>query len=144
MTSLTKIKIRQSENTKESRNLEIRIGNLSENIWPWPESRLFLLVGVLGTLDYISTYCFLQINGDKTCETGLLASWALATGGFLLLFIIDLVSILFLITIAIIIKRVCQNSRFFGLSRTASILLLIPYATVTALAVCNNFVITFL
>lgn len=125
-------------------DLERLTSLLSRTIWPWPESRLPLMVVILIGIDFLSTVTFLRISGGRFGEAGLLASWALQTGGYTGLFIMDLSAIGLLVIGATSIKRLYIRKGRSDLGRTAFVLLLAPYAVATVAVVCNNIIIIFL
>ena len=117
----------------------------SIRLWPWRESLLVILVVLLATLDYISTYAFLELSGNKYLyESGKLASWALHKGGFTLLFCVDIAAISALILLAISLRFFQFRLGFRGYGRTCFVVLLIPYAVITLAVIFNNVVLVFL
>lgn len=92
-----------SEKAREiDRGFGIKAERVSLLIWPWPEMRLLVLIGSLAFLDFASTYYVLELSGKaNVSESGSLALWSLDNGGFLLLFIIDLLAAVFLALIAL-------------------------------------------
>ena len=72
--------VRQS--IERDKKLEKPIERISMLIWPWRESKLVFFVSLLALLDYISTYIAIKFNiGHQVYEAGLIAKWALDTGG---------------------------------------------------------------
>lgn len=111
----------------------------SRKLWPWPESKLIFLVTLLVGLDYASTYAFLDLGRNhQVVEGGLLAGWALQTGGFLKLLLVDAITVGGLILLGLGLKSLYSRLGFPGLGRTALIFLLIPYFIVTLAVVYNN------
>ena len=118
---------------------------LSRLLWPWRESRLLVLVIFLFVLDYVSTYAALELGGNRyVYEGGLLAGWALRTGGFIRLFWVDMAAASFLLLTAITSRFVCSRFGFSGFGRTAFVIVLVPYVVIAMAAVFNNIVLTFL
>ena len=118
---------------------------LSRLLWPWRESRLLLLVIFLFVLDYISTYAVLELSGNRhVYEGGLLASWALRTGGFIRLFWVDIAAASLLLLTAITIRFVCSKFGFSGFGRSAFVVVLVPYVVIAMAVIFNNIVLTFL
>ncbi|MFC1916405.1 hypothetical protein ACFLW4_06950 [Chloroflexota bacterium] len=118
---------------------------VSRALWPWRYSLLLALVGFLAVLDYTSTYIALELSGNKYLyEGGLLANWALRTGGFAALFLFDLAAISTLLLAALTIRFLYYKFGFKVLGRTASVVMLLPYVVITTVAVLNNVTLTFL
>jgi len=130
---------------KRDRGRERYVETVSRYLWPWRESRLITLVGLLAVLDYASTYAFLELSGNNNVyERGLIASWALRMDGFKGLLLVDILVITALIISAIGIRHVYIKFGFKGFGRAAFVLLLTPYVIVTMAVVYNNVVLTFL
>ncbi len=124
---------------------EPRMAALSKYLWPWRESRLLLLIGLLSVLDYVSTYAVLALSGkNNVYEHGPLASWALQRGGFTGLFLIDLGAVSTLVLTAILVQRFLSRFGFDGFGRMGFVLVLVPYVVIAMAAVYNNIVLTFL
>ena len=125
--------------------LEKQFEEASINLWPWRETKLIWLVCVLIMLDFISTYAFLELSGNpKLDEKGSLASWALDTGGFLFLLLIDFVAVGILIGLAIAFRKAFMRQGFAGYARASFVFMLLPYSVVTFAIVFNNIVLTFI
>lgn len=117
----------------------------SRFLWPWRESWLLAMVGLVAVLDYVSTYAVLELSGKVDIyEAGPLASWALQMGGFSRLFWVDMAAAITLLLVAIIIRGLHFKFGFKGFGRTAFVVVLVPYVVVTMAAIFNNVVLTFL
>ena len=118
---------------------------VSRSLWPWRESLLLAVVGLLAALDYVSTYAALELSGNNYLyEGGLLASWALRTGGFTGLFLADIAAVSTLLLAALTIRFLHSKFGFNGFGRTAFVAMLVPYVVITMAAILNNVVLTFL
>jgi len=118
---------------------------VSRSLWPWRESLLLAVVGLLAALDYVSTYAALELSGNKYIyESGPLAMWALKMGGFPGLFLVDVAAVGTLMLAAITIRSLHSKFGFKGFKRTAFAVVVIPYVVMTMAAIFNNIVLTFL
>lgn len=118
---------------------------VSRSLWPWRESLLLPLVSCLAVLDYTSTYIALELSGNNYLyEGGLLANWALQTGGFTGLFLVDIAAISTLLLAALAIRFLHFRFGFQGFGRTAFVAMLVPYVVITMAAILNNVALTFL
>jgi len=127
------------------RSSERYVEAVSRSLWPWPESLLLALVGLLAMLDYVSTYAVLELSGRlDVYESGPLASWALRTGGFTGLFLVDMAAASALLLVAVTIRLLHSRFGFNSFGRAAFVVVLVPYVVVTMAAVFNNIVLTFL
>jgi len=118
---------------------------VSRFLWPWRESWLLLLVGLLAILDYISTYTLLKLSGKMAIyEGGALASRALQIDGFRGLFLMNITAVSALSLTAVTTRFLYTKFGFKGFGRTAFVILLVPYAVVAAAAIINNLLILFL
>jgi len=80
-----------SKSLERDRASERYVEAVSRFLWPWRESWLLALVGLVAVLDYASTYAVLELSGNEyVYEGGPLASWALQMGGFTGLFLVDM------------------------------------------------------
>jgi hypothetical protein len=132
------------KNRQRDRGLDRYVGKLSRILWPWRESWFLVVVGCLCILDYASTYSALEISGNTGIyESGPLASWALETGGFALLFLVDIVAIGILSLIAAITRSLYLHFGLRGYGRAAFVFLLVPYVVITMIAIINNVLLTF-
>jgi hypothetical protein len=129
---------------ERERRLERPLESLSRSLWPWSESRLLCLVILLGAMDYASTYAFLNYSKSHPFEGGLLAGWALRTGGFLRLFLVDAASIAGIILLAIGVRYLYTRMGFRGFGRAAFVFSLFPYIMVALAVVYNNVLLAFL
>ena len=140
---IAKDKIRRS--IERERMLEQYFEAASLRLWPWRDSLLVALVGLLATLDYISTYAFLELSGNKSLyEGGTLASWALHKGGFTLLLFVDIAAVSALILLAVSLRFFQFRSGFRGYGRICFVVLLLPYVVITLAIIFNNVVLVFL
>jgi len=127
------------------RAMEKRFQEASTNLWPFREAKLIWLVCVLAMLDFISTYAFLDLSGnDNLEEKGSLAAWALRTGDFLLLLLIDALAVGILIGLAYAFRKAFNKRGFPGYARASFVFMLLPYTVVTFAIVFNNIVLTFI
>jgi len=118
---------------------------VSRFLWPWRESWLLLLIGLLAVLDYISTYTLLKLSGEMAIyEGGALASRALQIDGFRGLFLMDITAVSALSLAAVTARFLYTKFGFKGFGRTAFVILLVPYAAVAAAAIMNNLLMLFL
>ncbi|MFC1931210.1 hypothetical protein ACFLXJ_03310 [Chloroflexota bacterium] len=130
---------------KTDQSSEHYVEAISRVLWPWGDSLLIALIVLLALLDYISTYVALEISGNEYLyEGGLLASWALRTGGFAGLLLFDLAAISALILVALAIRYLHSKFGFEAFGRAASVVMLVPYVLITVFAILNNFTLTFL
>jgi hypothetical protein len=132
-------------NIERERPLERPLERVSRKLWPWSEAKLVRYVILLAAMDYLSTYVFLEISPNRHLrEGGPLAGWALRTGGFGKLFLVDAAIVLILISLAIGFRWLYGRLGFGGLGRTAFVFLLVPYFVVTLAVVYNNILLAFL
>ena len=143
MVGLTKDIIKKS--LEVDRSTERYVEAVSRSLWPWGESRLLALVGLLVMLDYLSTFAALELSGNKYLyEGGLLANWALQTAGFAGLFLFNIFIISALLLTALTIRFLHFKFGFEGFGRAAFVVMLAPYVVVTMAAIFNNVLLTFL
>ncbi len=127
------------------RSMERYVEAVSRSLWPWKESWLLVLVGLLAVLDYISTFTALELSGNKYLyEGGILAGRALQMGGFAGLFLFNIFIISTLLLTALTIRFLHFKFVFKGFGRTAFVVMLAPYVVATMAAILNNVVLTFL
>lgn len=127
------------------RSTERYVEAVSRSLWPWGESRLLALVGLLVMLDYLSTFAALELSGNKYLyEGGPLANWALQTAGFAGLFLFNIFIISALLLTALTIRFLHFKFGFEGFGRAAFVVMLAPYVVVTMAAIFNNVLLTFL
>ena len=130
---------------KVDRSTERYVEAVSRSLWPWRESRLLALVGLLVMLDYLSTFAALELSGNKYLyEGGPLANWALQTAGFAGLFLFNIFIISALLLTALTIRFLHFKFGFEGFGRAAFVVMLAPYVVVTMAAIFNNVLLTFL
>lgn len=136
---------RLRERIARERKLDRPIGAFSRVLWPFPESKLVFYVCILAVLDYASTFTALELSGNnQISEIGLMAKWALQTGGFPKLLLVDAASIGILICLAIGARFLYSKLGFNGFGRAAFVFLLIPYFLFIWAAVVNNVLLAFL
>jgi hypothetical protein len=134
--------VRQS--IERDKKLEKPIERISMLIWPWRESKLVFFVSLLALLDYISTYIAIKFNiGHQVYEAGLIAKWALDTGGFGKLFFVDVAVIGTFILIALGVSSIYSRLGHQGYRRAAFIFILLPYVVFMFGVVINNTINTF-
>jgi hypothetical protein len=139
------VKDRLKRSIERERYLEKHFEAVSMRLWPWRDSSLVALVGLLAVLDYISTYAFLELSGNKSLyESGKLASWALQKGGISLLFWTDVAAVSALILLAVSLRFFQFRFGFRGYGRACFVVLLIPYVVITLAVIFNNVVLVFL
>ena len=130
---------------ERDRRAEGRVEAVSRLLWPWRESRLVVLVGLLALLDYATTCAGLELSGKGHIEEGgMLAGWALRVGGLGWLFLVDMGAVIALSIVALTARFLYFKFGFRGFGRAAFVVLLVPYAVVAVAAVVNNLVLTFL
>jgi hypothetical protein len=147
--TMPKISESWKDNAKKSREIERKLERpfekFSRFLWPWAESKLILFVSLLAVLDYVSTFAALELSGNnQISEAGLLAKWALETGGFLKLFLVDAGAIGTILFLAIGVRALYRKWGFPGFGRTGFVFLLIPYAVIIMGIVINNIILTFI
>jgi hypothetical protein len=132
-------------NTEREQKLDSFLKNFSYRLWPYKESKLLLYVGLLALLDYTSTFNVLELSGrDDVYEAGMMANWALNTGGFLGLFLFDVVAIGVIIGLAFIFRARYKKAGLEGFGRAAFLFMLVPYFLVIIGVVVNNVLLAFL
>jgi hypothetical protein len=134
--------VRQS--IERDKKLEKPIEQISKLVWPWPESKLVLFVCLLALLDYISTFFAIKFNvGHQVYEAGLIAKWALDTGGFAKLFFVDVAVIGAFILLALGASSIYSRLGHQGYRRAAFVFVLLPYVVFMFGVVINNTINTF-
>ena len=142
---LESIKVRIKKANERDKKLEQPIEKVARAIWPWQESKLILLVVLLAISDYVSTFAALRLSAShQVSEVGLLAKWALNSGGFAQLFLVDATAIGALILFAFGVRALYNRFGFPGFARTAFIFIFMPYVVIIVLVIINNLVLTFL
>jgi hypothetical protein len=131
-------------NRQRDRGFDRHAGRFSRFIWPWREVWLPALVASIGIMDFTSTYVVLAvIRNPRIGESGPLAGWALATGGFVFLFFIDLVAAAAVLLIAVAVRYLYVRWGLHGYGRAAFVLILLPYVIRTTVVVINNIALFF-
>jgi hypothetical protein len=98
----------------------------------------------LAFLDYVSTFTALRFNlSHQIAEVGLVAKWALATGGFPELLVVDAAIIGVLILTALGVRGLYTHFGFPGYGRSAFVFIFIPYAVIILPVVFNNIIMIF-
>ncbi|HEX9897436.1 MAG TPA: hypothetical protein VGA85_07270 [Dehalococcoidales bacterium] len=139
------VKDKFRENIERERSLDRPLEAISRVLWPYPESKLIFYVSLLAVLDYLSTFIALELSGKgQLSEVGLLANWALETGGFPRLLFVDAAVIFSLICVAINAKSIYTRLGLRGFARAAFAFLLVPYFVFIMGAVVNNVLVAFL
>jgi hypothetical protein len=117
---------------------------LSRFLWPWRELWLLLVVVILVSLDFFTTWALLDLSGkNNVYESGPLAFWALQKGGFPFLLLIDLIAAGVLSTAALVSRYLYSSHNYAGYGRAAFVFILTPYIIYTVYAVINNVVLQF-
>ena len=143
--NFSSLRNRLESKIERDRPLERRLEAVSKTLWPWSESKLIRYVILIAALDYLSTYAFLRVSSHSyLIEGGPIAGWALQTGGFARLFLVDAAAVLSLIFLAVGLRSLYTRWGFRGFGRSAFIFLLIPYFVVTLAVVYNNVLLAFL
>jgi hypothetical protein len=124
---------------ERDKKFERPVEKASRLIWPWPESKLLQFVGLMAVLDYVSTYIALEFSaGHQVYESGLMAKWALYTGGFSKLLFIDAAVIGGLVLLAVGVRYLYNRLGFPGFARAGFVFLFVPYAIIILPVVFNN------
>lgn len=127
------------------KGLEKHFTRFSRWLWPWRETKLVFVIVCLAVLDFASTYAFLRLSvSDSVYESGPMANWALENGGFIGLFIADILAVTVISAVAFGVRSLLSRFGYDGYGRTAFVLMLVPYMVVTLPVIFNNVVITFL
>jgi hypothetical protein len=143
--NFSSLKTRLESNAERNRPLERALEAISKSLWPWSEAKLIRYVALIAAMDYVSTYAFLKISSNgNLVEGGPIAGWALQTGGFARLFLVDAGIVLSLILLAIGLRSIYTRWGFNAFGRAAFIFLLVPYFVVTLAVVFNNVLLAFL
>ena len=126
---------------QKDRGFDPYVGAFSRFFWPFRETWLLVVVGSLFILDYTSTYFGLQ--NANVFEDGPLAAWALRTGGFGFLFVVDMVAAVTVSAVAITARYLYGRFGVRGYGRAAFVVLLAPYVVRTSYVVVNNIILAF-
>jgi hypothetical protein len=130
---------------ERERRLDRPLDIISRILWPYPELKLVFYISLLAVLDYLSTFIALELSGNsQVSEVGLLANWALQTGGVLRLLIVDAIVICTLIFLAISARSIYMRLGLSGFGRAAFVFLLAPYFVFIMGVIINNVVVVFL
>lgn len=133
------------KNQARERSLDRPLEKISRVLWPYPEVKLIFYVCVLAVLDFLSTFVALALSGDnRISEAGLIAKWALQTGGFFKLLAVDAAVISGLILLAIGSKFIYTKLGLKGFGRAAFAFMLVPYFIFIMGVVVNNVVVVFM
>ena len=139
-----RMRARLEKSVERDRGADPVVGTISRFIWPWRESRLLFMVGCMVALDFTSTFVVIELSGNNFVgEGGRLANWALETGGFAALFLMDIVAVTTMFTIAFTARYLYSRFGYGGFARIAFVVALLPYAIATAGAVFNNITLAF-
>ena len=146
-----KMRRQVSKALQRDRSSEPQVHAVSKFLWPWREPwlvalvSLLALVGIVAVLDYTTTYAALQLSGKEyVYEAGWLASWALRSGGFEILLLVDIAAVVGLSLAALAARSLCFRFSYKGFGRAMFVILLMPYAVMAIVAIVNNVVLTFL
>ena len=116
---------------ERDRSSEPRVEAVSQFFWPWREPWLVAFAGIVAILDYTTTYAVLQLSGKEyVYEAGWLASWALRSGGFGILLLVDIAAVVGLSLIALAVRSLCLKFGYRGFGRAMFVFLLIPYVVI--------------
>ncbi len=146
MSSLTeKLTASFKQSLERERHLESKVESFSMKLWPYPIHKLVVYISILALLDYTSTFTALKLSGNhQIYEVGVVARWALERGGFRELFIVDILCIGTLISLAFGVRFFYERLGFKGFGRAALVSLLCPYLVVIMGVVLNNVLLTFI
>ena len=135
-----------AEKSRETdRGFDSPVGKLSRFLWPYHERWLLAVVGGLCALDYASTYAALELSRKPNVqEAGPLAGWALKTGGFPFLLLVDVLAAGALSLIAVAARYLYGRAGLTGYGRAAFVFALAAYVVRTAIAVVGNLVVGFM
>ncbi len=139
-----RMRVRFQKDVERERRLDSPLGAISRKLWPYPESKLLFYVIIVAILDYTSTFTALELSSNQVYEAGLVAKWALKTGGFPGLFLVDIICIGTLICVAIGARHLYRRLSLNGFARAAFVLPIIPYFVITMGVVFNNVLVTLL
>jgi len=140
-----KVRDRARASIERERGLDGRLETISLVLWPYSEARLAFYVVLMAFLDYVSTFAALDLSGNtQVYEAGLVAKWALQTGGFPRLFVADIVMIGTLVCLAVGFRLLYTKLGFQGFGRAAFVLLLTPYFVFITGVVVHNVLVSFL
>lgn len=126
------------------KGLGLKAEKISRYMWPWRELWLLAVIGALISSDFLSTWALLDLSGrNDVYESGPLAFWALSTGGFLYLLLIDAIAAVVLSLLALVTRYLYSKHGHPGYGRAAFVFILTPYIVYTIYAVVNNIILYF-
>ena len=132
------------KNRQKDRSFDRNFDSLSRSFWPFRETWLLAIVGLFAILDFLSTYVVLElIRKPHIVESGPLAGWALRSGGFGLLLLVDIASIGILSLVAFAARYLFQRFGFKGYGRAAFMVVLVPYIVRLVIVIINNVALGF-
>ncbi len=138
------LKATAKRNRERDRGFDKSAGTLSRFLWPPSEKWLLAVVFLLCALDFVTTYAALELGRNKNVyEAGPLAGWALGTGGFGFLFLVDLTAAGVLSLIAVAARYLYSRHGLKGYARAAFVVALAAYVVRTGFVVINNLVVGF-
>ena len=141
--TVVKNQIRKS--LERDKAFEERLRVIARKVWPWKDRWLSLLLVIIALLDFGSTYLLLEFSGNVfASEGGLLARWALRLGGMRWLLLMDILAAGVLVSVALTLRYLFSRKGYTGYGRTFFIVLQLPYVLVTAAAIINNVLLTYL
>ena len=129
---------------QRDRGFDRPVGKLSRLVWPIRERWLLVIVCSICLMDFTTTYINLQlIRNPHAVEAGPLAGWALRTGGFALLLLVNALAAGTLSAIAAAARYFYARSGLGGYARAAFVVILVPYLVGTTAVVINNIALGF-
>ena len=138
-------KDRMRKSRELERSFDRPLETISRKIWPYTELKLVFYICILAVLDFTSTFIALELSGNnQVSEVGVLAKWALQTGGFPKLLLVDAAVICGLISIAALARYLYLRLGLKGFARAAFAFLLTPYFIFIMGVVVNNVVVVFM
>ena len=141
---LESMRARVKRANERDKKLERPVEKIARAVWPWRESKLILFVACLAVSDYVSTFMALRLSANhQISELGLMANWALNSGGFTQLFLVDATAIGALILLAFGVRALYNRFGFPGFARTAFIFIFVPYTVIIVPVIINNVFLTF-
>jgi hypothetical protein len=135
---------RLRKSNERERRFDRPLEAISRIIWPYTELKLVYYISVLAVLDFLSTFIALELSGGCVSEVGVIAKWALRSGGFPELLLVDVGVICILIFAALAVRFLYARCGLKGFSRAAFTFLLIPYFVFIIGVVVNNIVVAFM
>jgi hypothetical protein len=141
---ISKYKERLRKSIEWERRFDRPLESFARILWPYSDLKLIFYVSALAALDYVSTFAALELSGNNVSEVGILAKWALDTGGFVKLLIVDVAVIGILISIALISRWLYLRIGLKGFARAAFALVLLPYLVFIMGVIINNVIVVFI